>query len=174
MRLREDISPRTSAYFLEFASARGARCAGCEFHRAEANPEPGAIDNYGGPGPPYALVQGRLGEGSRSDLPREGTPLVERGDVCVVAGGPDFFIATKAHHEWGNGHTVFGKVDERDMWVVEKIVELPILHQTWGQTKVAALAEKLPFTMEKKKTRGARLADTDDAGAGAGALRGNA
>ena len=75
--LREDLSPVASAYFRDFAR-RQQPCRGCEFHRAEAVPEPGAIDNYGGPGPPYALVQGRFGVGARSDLPREGAPLVER------------------------------------------------------------------------------------------------
>jgi cyclophilin family peptidyl-prolyl cis-trans isomerase len=170
VRLRDDISPRTARYFREFASARSARCTGCEFHRAEAIPEPGAIDNYGGPGPPYALVQGRLGLGSRSDLPREGAPLVERGDVCVVGGGPDFFIATKAHHEWGNGHTVFGKVAERDMSVVDAIVRLPVQKQVWGQTHVTALAEKLPFTMATLAPT--KLADVDDAGGGGNMLRG--
>ena len=177
VRLRDDISPLTARYFREFASARGARCAGCEFHRAEAVPEPGAIDNYGGPGPPYALLQGRLGSGSRSDLPREGAPLVERGDVCVVGGGPDFFIATRAHHEWGHGHTVFGKVHERNMDVVERIVRLPVLEQTWGQTRVTALAEKLPFFLAAAtlppsfSTRGAAgtaLADVDETSAGGG------
>ena len=40
---------------------------------------PGATDNYGGPGPPYALVQGRLaGRGVRTNLPKEGAPKLER------------------------------------------------------------------------------------------------
>ena len=108
-------------------------------------PEPGAIDNYGGPGPPYALVQGRFGVGARSDLPREGAPLVERGFACVVGGGPDFFVATRPHHEWGNGHTVFGEVSEEDMRVVDALTRLPVVHQTWGQTHVTALATNLPF-----------------------------
>lgn len=177
IRLRDDLSPDTTKYFRSFAQKHGTTCAGCEFHRAEAIPPPGAIDNYGGPGPPYALVQGRLGVGSRNDLKREGAPLVERGDVCVVGGGPDFFIATKHHHEWGNGHTVFGKVEEKDMEIIERIVKLPVLEQVWGQTHVTALADKLKFTMEVVTGSDggtfSSLTDTDDAGSGGSMLRGN-
>ena len=94
-----------------------------------------------------------------------------------MGGGPDFFIATRAHHEWGHGHTVFGKVHERNMDVVERIVRLPVLEQTWGQTRVTALAEKLPFFLAAAtlppsfSTRGAAgtaLADVDETSAGGG------
>ncbi len=40
------------------------------------------------PGPPYALIQGRLaGAGVRSDLPQEGAPKVERGYVALIGTG---------------------------------------------------------------------------------------
>ena len=167
--LRDDISPRTARYFREFASARGARCTGCEFHRAEAVPEPGAIDNYGGPGP-RTRSQGRLVSGRGA---RERARRLSSAATSASGGGPDFFIATRAHHEWGNGHTVFGKVAERDMAVVERVVRLPVLEQVWGQTRVTALAEKLPFALATAETpKKTALADVDDAGGGGNMLRG--
>ena len=60
VRLRDDISPTVAAHF--YAAAEKGCNSGCEIYRSEAVPEPGAVDNYGGPGPPYALVQvGRCG-----------------------------------------------------------------------------------------------------------------
>jgi cyclophilin family peptidyl-prolyl cis-trans isomerase len=172
VQLRDDLSPDTTSYFRAFAKRHGAKCAGCAFHRAENIPPEGAIDIYGGPGPPYALVQGRLGDGARDDLRKESAPLVERGDVCVVGGGPDFFIATTGHHEWGGGHTVFGKVTERDMAIVEEITKLPKLTQVWGETHVTALATKLHFTLEIADA-GARGSGLTDTGPRASMLRGN-
>ena len=90
VRLRKDASPIVAEAFSSFASKPGASGS---FYRSEAVPEPGAIDNFGGPGPPYALVQGRLDGTHRSDLPRESAPKVRRGHACLIGGGPDFFIA---------------------------------------------------------------------------------
>lgn len=54
-RLRGDLSPKTVAQVKKVA-AEG--CAGSRgFYRSEAVPAEGAIDNFGGPGPPYALLQ---------------------------------------------------------------------------------------------------------------------
>jgi hypothetical protein len=36
--------------------------------------------------------------------------LGNRGMVCLIGQGPDFFIAVAAHVEWGHGHTVWGLV----------------------------------------------------------------
>ena len=55
VRLRKDASPIVAETFSSFAKKPGASGS---FYRSEAVPEPGAIDNFGGPGPPYALVQG--------------------------------------------------------------------------------------------------------------------
>ena len=96
----------------------------------------------------YALVQGRLsGPGVRSDLPREGSPMVERGSVALIGSGPDFFIAVKHHHEWGTAHTVWGEVLEEDMGPVDAITKLPVKEEVWGQTHVTVLTEALPFRM---------------------------
>ena len=52
--LREDISPTVANYFKSFAvdGTCGNANAGCTFYRSEGIPKPGAVDNYGGPGPP--------------------------------------------------------------------------------------------------------------------------
>lgn len=148
--LRDDISPTVANYFKTFAVEGTCDKAngGCAFYRSESVPKPGAVDNYGGPGPPYALVQGRLaGSGVRSDLPREGAPKVERGYVALIGTGPDFFIAVKHHREWGNAHTIWGVVAEKDMGPVDAITKLPVKEEVWGQTQVTVLREKLPFRM---------------------------
>ena len=38
------------------------------------------------------------------------------------------------------------------MDVVERIVRLPVEHQTWGETRVTALEKKLPFEMGVRGT----------------------
>ena len=58
LRLREDWAPTLARELAGGAARRGS------FYRAEATPEAGARDGYGGPGPPYALLQGAL-EGLR-------------------------------------------------------------------------------------------------------------
>ena len=59
------------------------------------------------------------------------------------------------------------------MAVVERVVRLPVLEQVWGQTRVTALAEKLPFALETAETpKKTTLADVDDAGGGGNMLRG--
>lgn len=150
--LRDDISPVVAGYFKSFAVEGTCRraSAGCRFYRSEAVPEPGAVDNYGGPGPPYALIQGKLAggvSGTRSDLPREGSPVVERGYAALIGTGPDFFIAVKHHHEWGNAHTIWGEVAEEDMGPVDAVTRLPVREELWGQTHVTVLRDPLPFRM---------------------------
>lgn len=150
VRLRDDISPVVAGYFKSFAVE--GKCAeagdGCTFYRSEAVPEPGAIDNFGGPGPPYALVQGKMaGPDVRSDLPKEGAPEAERGHAALIGSGPDFFIAVKGHPEWGNAHTIWGEVAEEDMGPVDAITKLPVTKQVWGQTHVTVLRDPLPFRM---------------------------
>lgn len=77
----------------------------------ERIPEAGSIDNFGGPGPPYALLQGSLPPvpGGWKAVAVESAPFVQRGMVCLIGGGPDFFIAVGPHHEWGHAHTVWGQ-----------------------------------------------------------------
>jgi Cyclophilin type peptidyl-prolyl cis-trans isomerase/CLD len=147
LQLRDDISPRTAAYVKQVAA--GGLCnnsTSCRFYRAEPIPPPGAIDNFGGPGPPYALVQGSLASTLFTAIEREGAPLVQRGDACLIGTGPDFFIAVGPHPEWGNGHTVWGRV-QGSMAAVDAIVEQPLKEETWGETHVRVLVSPMPFTL---------------------------
>ena len=64
--------------------------------------------------------------------------------------GPDFFIALKEHPEWGNGHTVWGRV-QGSMSAVDAIVGLPLKNETWGQTHVRVLLTPLPFTLHLRQ-----------------------
>ncbi|KAK3265576.1 hypothetical protein CYMTET_25742 [Cymbomonas tetramitiformis] len=144
IRLRDDLSPRTVDQIRNLVD-KGQCTDECAFYRSEDIPAVGAIDNFGGPGPPYALVQGALQmQGVWHSIPKEGSPIVRRGDVCMIQGGPNFFIAVAGHREWGHAHVVWGKVG--DMSVVDAITKLPVRHETWGETHVTTLVEKLRFT----------------------------
>lgn len=153
--LRPDLAPRTVEYVLALARATAAAaagapggCAACRFYRSEALPKPGAVDNFGGPGPPYALVQGSLSSPLFKEVAKEGAPLVDRGDACLIGSGPDFFLAVGPHHEWGNGHTVWGRVrDAASLAVVDAIAAQPVKEEVWGQTHVTTLLTPLPFTL---------------------------
>ena len=166
VRLRKDASPVVAETFSSFAKKPGASGS---FYRSEAVPEPGAIDNFGGPGPPYALVQGRLDGTHRSDLPRESAPKVRRGHACLIGGGPDFFIAVGGHPEWGNGHTVWGEVDLDEMEAVDAITRLRVRKETWGETHVTVLVDPLRFTLTYEPPDKDLDLETVDAG---GRLRG--
>lgn len=147
VRVRRDWAPSVARAIERAVAACSDRGEGCgEFYRAEATPEPGAVDNYGGPGPPYALLQGRLSglEGKIEGEP----PMVERGHACVIGAGPDFFFATRAHPEWGRAHAVFGEVTEASMVLVDAIAETYSRHpEKWGATNVTVLDEKLAFSV---------------------------
>eukprot|EP00192_Tetraselmis_astigmatica_P021899 CAMPEP_0117695622 /NCGR_PEP_ID=MMETSP0804-20121206/28237_1 /TAXON_ID=1074897 /ORGANISM="Tetraselmis astigmatica, Strain CCMP880" /LENGTH=264 /DNA_ID=CAMNT_0005509705 /DNA_START=241 /DNA_END=1035 /DNA_ORIENTATION=- len=155
--MRSDWSPKAVEAVLALLGGSSGQlrgplvppCKGCELYRSEKVPPPGVSDNFGGPGPPYALLQGRIP--GLKPLNQEATPLVERGMVCLIGSGPDFFIAVGPHHEWGQAHTVWGEVV--DMSTVDLIVEtLPTKQQVWGQTHVAVLEPPLPFTAKLRDT----------------------
>jgi len=57
-----DLSPKTAAYVQRIASLGLEKDERVRFYRAEPVPSPraDAVDNFGGPGPPYALLQGSL------------------------------------------------------------------------------------------------------------------
>lgn len=140
IRLRRDWAPTLVRTIEEEVTCDD----GCEFYRAEATPAVGAVDGYGGPGPPYALLQGRF-VGVAGGIEGE-APVVERGYACLIGKGPDFFIAVRSHEEWGRAHAVFGVV-ESGMETVDRIAEeFPRHRETWGQTNVTVLDEKLSFT----------------------------
>ena len=150
--LRADWAPKLVADIITAVRVGGAcrRADGtCAFYRSEAVPAPGAVDNYGGPGPPYALLQGNF-EGLGNTHEKEIVTRAKRAYACLIGQGADFFIATRAHDEWGLGHTVFGVVDAAGMAVVDAITQnehnlYPVTRATWGQTNVTTLVERLPF-----------------------------
>jgi len=147
VRLRRDWAPSVARAIegaVRACAESGTTCG--EFYRAEATPDVGAVDNYGGPGPPYALLQGRL-NGLSGKIEGE-PPMVERGHACLIGSGQDFFIATRRHHEWGRAHAVFGEVTEASMMLVDDIAETYPRHpETWGATNVTVLNEKLAFSI---------------------------
>ena len=150
--LRADWAPKLVADIITAVRVGGAgrRADGtCAVYRSEAVPAPGAVDNYGGPGPPYALLQGNF-EGLGNTHEKEIVTRAKRAYACLIGQGADFFIATRAHDEWGLGHTVFGVVDAAGMAVVDAITQnehnlYPVTRATWGQTNVTTLVERLPF-----------------------------
>jgi hypothetical protein len=82
---------------------------------------------------------------------KEPGPEALRGYACLIGGGPDFFIASRAHKEWGNAHTVFGEVTEASMVVVDTVTEeYPVHRELWGQTNVTVLDERLAFAASLK------------------------
>ena len=152
--LRADWAPKLVSDILTAVRVGGA-CArtdggACAFYRAEAVPALGAVDAYGGPGPPYALLQGNF-EGLGNAHEKELATSAKRGYACLIGRGPDFFIATRAHEEWGRAHTVFGVATDAGMDVVDAIAEnknnlFPVTRETWGETNVTTLVEKVYFS----------------------------
>lgn len=145
IKVRTDWSPNTCRAVLAEAAKPPPLQRRPNFYRSEKVPPEGAIDQFGGPGPPYALLQGHMP--GLPKLAREFAPIVERGMVCLIGEGPAFFIAVGPHPEWGNGHTVWGQVE--DMSTVDFIVDtLPVKHEEWGGTKVTVLEEHVEFALE--------------------------
>lgn len=103
------------------------------------------------PGPPYALLQGSLqADGLQyEELPKEGATIAERGTVCLIGGGPEFFISVGDHVEWETAHTVFGHVLPEDMGVVDNLVGLPTRKDVWGSTEVRVLESPVQFALKQ-------------------------
>mmetsp|Transcript_25743 Transcript_25743/g.72033 ORF Transcript_25743/g.72033 Transcript_25743/m.72033 type:complete len:216 (+) Transcript_25743:349-996(+) len=63
--MRSDWSPKAVEAVLALLGGSSGQlrgplvppCKGCELYRSEKVPPPGVSDNFGGPGPPYALLQ---------------------------------------------------------------------------------------------------------------------
>ncbi|KAK3264668.1 hypothetical protein CYMTET_26606 [Cymbomonas tetramitiformis] len=141
VRLRSDLAPQTVTQVKSLVNQN--QCRASSFHRSETYPKPGVIDMYGGPGPPYALLQGSFRQWKA--VHKEEAPLVERGMVCLIQGGPDWFVALSSHHEWLHGFTVWGEVD--NMTVVEHIVTTePVRKGHSGQVTVSSLVNPIPYT----------------------------
>ena len=132
-------------------------------YRMEGVPPAGVHDKDGNPGPPYALIQGRLKAAPIVPIPAEYAapswsdrvvrgarrkPLLRLGAVAWAGGGggPDFFISLSPHHEWGHGHVVWGEVE--DMTSLEPLRRRPRRKQTWGPTAVSLFRENVPFGVQ--------------------------
>ncbi|CAL5221657.1 g3884 [Coccomyxa viridis] len=101
------LAPETVAAVHDLASA-SRECQGCKFYRNEAAPTRGSL------GPPYGLLQGSL-QSLKLAPAAEGKTPAKRGQVCMIPGTKEFFIALVDHDEWGGAHTVWGEVSAADM-----------------------------------------------------------
>ena len=139
---RKINAPRASAALKRLASKRTRG----RIHRAEPLPPIGSF------GPPYALVQFGLDEGSGllASLGHEGTAAIVRGALCLIGGSNDFFISLAQHGEhvdWESSMTVVGHVAEPGLseLVEGRILGLPrhnYTHPTFG-TQMSMLDTEL-------------------------------
>lgn len=146
IQLRARSSPLAASWIRTLALQPDLCHQHCKFYRVEGIPKKGAVDANGYPGPPYALAQGTLLAEGFQPIPKEDTPIVARGMVCLIEQGPNFFIALDTHPEWGHGHSVIGDVEEDDMAQVDSLLKLPSHIEHWGQVRVVVLNESAPFT----------------------------
>ena len=93
VRMCPDLSLQVAKAVL--GAARGWSCGhelkeahGCRSCRSEKKTLPGAVDNFGGPGPLYALLQGTLP--LKEKFPKKGAPSMERGMACLIGEGQIF------------------------------------------------------------------------------------
>ncbi|CAJ1951170.1 unnamed protein product [Cylindrotheca closterium] len=113
-------------------------CIACTIYRGEpvpfywGSPEyPDRYFNGGRWGPPYALVQGGFVNHRLVHIERENHKPnpVKRGMVAWAGDkGIHFFMALADHPEWGNAHTVWGQVHEKDMASLDALVQKEPLH----------------------------------------------
>eukprot|EP00241_Pyramimonas_parkeae_P018323 CAMPEP_0114284502 /NCGR_PEP_ID=MMETSP0059-20121206/4682_1 /TAXON_ID=36894 /ORGANISM="Pyramimonas parkeae, Strain CCMP726" /LENGTH=344 /DNA_ID=CAMNT_0001405327 /DNA_START=304 /DNA_END=1338 /DNA_ORIENTATION=+ len=157
VRLRRDWAPESVRYVSTLA-VQDACTVACNFYRAEVVPDGWGVDGFWGP--PYALLQGGLrgvpgivppNQGETGDYMHSSTypPVMKRGMLAWAGGGkgPDFFIATASHDEWGLGHTVWGEVDdETSLHVVDAVVALPTRTQP-GTVTTTPLLRPVTFTV---------------------------
>ncbi|KAL2622974.1 hypothetical protein R1flu_003179 [Riccia fluitans] len=153
VKLMPDCAPLSVHYFVEVLKLR--HCAGCQIYRAEPRgsfwDQDGQHMDKASTGPPYGLLQGTLDlqAGPFKVIPAESCPVVVRGLVGWVGGGPDFFISLADHPEWPAKHTVFGYVLPEDMGVVEAISALPTTQSEWSGVKISLLETPVSINMSR-------------------------
>ncbi|GAQ78099.1 peptidyl-prolyl cis-trans isomerases [Klebsormidium nitens] len=152
IQLAPDLAPRTVDYVRSVLALKF--CSGCQFYRAEGLGAGWSKDGKrteAPPGPPYALLQGSLQADGLAfeEIPMEGATVAVRGTVCLIGGGPEFFISVGDHVEWDTAHTVFGHVIPEDMPVVDTLVALPTRKDVWGQTEVQVLESPVQFALKR-------------------------
>lgn len=127
-----DKCPKAYEFLVWMMENQNVECHPCTIYRGEPVPSywgskdhPDRWDNGGRWGPPYALVQGGLLNTKIDHIEREPhKPQMERGMVAWAGSrGVHFFIALAQHPEWGHEHTVWGRVLEEDMGMVDDLVK---------------------------------------------------
>ncbi|KAF5843818.1 hypothetical protein DUNSADRAFT_5055 [Dunaliella salina] len=109
-----DNAPRAAALIMDLAHRGSKQQKQCRFYRSEAAPLEGG-------GPPYGLLQGSLA-GILKAPPSEGNAPPKYGHAAMILGTTEFYIALMDHLEWAGAHSVWGKVEERSMETVHRIV----------------------------------------------------
>jgi len=153
---RADAAPRTVQ--LVASLARAGVCTQCRFYRHEPVPKAGNNPL----GPPYALLQGSLAD-MEGVPPAEGTDAeISRGDVLMIPGTKEFFIATGPHPDWGGVHTVWGRIDG----AIDSVPFEPASETTDRGITTRWLAPEVvtPFTIHVEEAAGSGMAR--EAGAG--------
>ncbi|EFJ23811.1 hypothetical protein SELMODRAFT_102801 [Selaginella moellendorffii] len=153
LQLLPDCAPLSVAFVIELLKLR--HCAGCNIYRAETRGN--SWDEEGNPtaknlrGPPHAILQGTLeAEGlGFKELPREACPMIRRGMVGWIEGGPDFFISLANHDDWYPKHTVFANVLPDDLPLVEKLASLPTSKTIWSGIDVAVLKKPISLKLAR-------------------------
>ncbi|KAI8465718.1 MAG: hypothetical protein J3K34DRAFT_436041 [Monoraphidium minutum] len=142
---RADISPITVA-MVESLAAHPDVDEGAII-RHEPVPDDWGKDGFFGP--PYGLLGGHF-ESPDQDPPQEGRPLLRRGDVAMIPGSMDWFVALTDHTEWGHAHTVWGLVSpvDKDSWAtIRRIPTEPFVTAAHGKVSTRWLAANatVPF-----------------------------
>ncbi|XP_057518909.1 uncharacterized protein LOC130799724 [Amaranthus tricolor] len=156
VKLHPDSAPYSVQYILELLTLR--HCNGCRFYRAEGRGDSwdmkGNHINDASFGPPYALIQGTL-EAAGTPLqqfPSDVCQTIRRGAVAWVGSGPEFFISLANHVEWSKAYIVFGSIIPEDMFIAEKIAQLPTKPDVWNNVNVSVLKNPIPIFIQRIKT----------------------
>ena len=123
--------PKAYEFLTWMIENQNTECRPCTLYRGEPTPSywgsadyPDQWDNGGHWGPPYALVQRGFLNTRIEHVERVcHRPAIVRGMVMWAGSrGVHFFVALASHPEWGRKHTVWGRVLEEDILLVDALV----------------------------------------------------
>eukprot|EP00208_Stichococcus_sp_RCC1054_P003720 CAMPEP_0206137598 /NCGR_PEP_ID=MMETSP1473-20131121/2695_1 /ASSEMBLY_ACC=CAM_ASM_001109 /TAXON_ID=1461547 /ORGANISM="Stichococcus sp, Strain RCC1054" /LENGTH=192 /DNA_ID=CAMNT_0053530765 /DNA_START=244 /DNA_END=822 /DNA_ORIENTATION=- len=141
LRLFHDQAPSICAVVRALAQSGGTNL---NFYRHEHVPQ-----NWGQTtgffGPPYALLQGTLGESVETMMGDENKVPIRQGDVALIPDTRDFFIATAEHPEWGNAHAVWAEVTGDGLSTVKALPFEPSFTRFDGTYTTTWLNNSIPF-----------------------------